>query len=87
MPEPQTPEQIAEWEAWLDERPPRVREVAERLPPWKDYTLTTTGQHCIIKQYDEHDDGHVTLTIVAWQEWFPLLRGVFGIDPETLEER
>ena len=85
MPESLTPEQQAEWDAWLDERPASVREVAERLPPWHTYRLTTTDQLCSIDHYDEHEDGQVTLSIVAWREWMPLPRGVFGINPDDLE--
>ena len=73
-----------QWQAWLAERPARVREVAERWPPWHTYTLTTTGQLCMILQYDEHPDQSVTVSIVAWRDWLPFPRNVFGINPEHL---
>lgn len=85
MPEPTTPEQIAEWEKWLDERPPHVREIAEEFPPWPTYRLTTTGQYAAITQYDEHEDGRVTVRVNVWRDWLPLVHGVFGIDPRSLE--
>ena len=86
MPEPSTPEQLAEWEEWLAGRPMMVRAIAERFPPWKTYLLKTTGQYAAIKHYDEHEDGSVTLTIIAWRDWLPIPRGVFGIDPNDLVE-
>ena len=59
-----------------------VRAVAERLPPWLAYRLTTTGQVCrvlaisedgTVRIYAEHPDlGGISGT------------GVFGIDPATL---
>lgn len=86
MPEPQTPAQVAEWAEWLAGRPEKVREVAERLPPWKNYRLKTTDQYAVIKHYDEHADGSVTLTIVVWRDWLPIPRGVFGVKPDDLVE-
>lgn len=86
MPEPTTPEQLSEWQAWLAERPDNVREIAEQYPPWPTYRLKSTGQHCAIRVYDEHDDGRVTVKITAWYE--PMImppRGVFGVDPHDLE--
>jgi hypothetical protein len=84
MSAPTTPVQRAEWEAWLATRPKKVREVASAYPPWHTYELLSTGQLCSIQHYDEHDDGSVTLSIIAWREWLPLPIGVFGIDPEDL---
>lgn len=86
MPEPTTAAEIAEWEQWLAERPPSVRAVAKKYPPWLKYRLKSTGQHCTITLYDEHEDGSVTVRIWAWYE--PRImpaRGVFGVDPEDLE--
>lgn len=85
MPAPSTPEQHAEWSQWLADRPEKVREIAEKYPPWHTYRLTTTDQLCRIDHYDEHDDGNVTLTITAWRDGLPFPRGVFGIDPAALE--
>jgi hypothetical protein len=82
-----TPEQSAEWLAWVEQRPPEVRAVVERLPPWGVYRLTTTGQLCRIQSYDEPEDGGpCTVTIVAWYEWMPFFpRGVFGVNPDELQ--
>lgn len=90
MTEP-TVEQLVQWQDWLAARPERVREVAERLPPWKTYLLSyegeMTGQKCSIMHYDEHDDGSVTLTIHAWRDWNPFdQRKVFGVSPENMHE-
>lgn len=82
-----TAEQLAEWQEWLWERPPAVREVAERLPPWKLYRMTDTGQRVRILQYDEHHDDSVTLT-VSVDNYFNFVlveRNVFGIDPAVME--
>ena len=45
----------AAWKAWLAERPPHVRAVAERFNPWTLYKLTTTGQRCSIIGFHEVD--------------------------------
>lgn len=87
MPEPQTPQQEAEWQAWLAERPEKVREVAEAYPPWGDYFMPKTEQNAVIQHYDEHEDGSVTLFIVVWRDWLPLPHGVFGVPPEDLVRR
>lgn len=77
-----TQEMRDEWQAWVEGRPPVVRAIAEKLPPWRPYRLTTTGQICRVQAFAE--DG--TVRIVAEH---PTLgeftrRSVFGIDPATL---
>ena len=85
MSEP-TGQQLVEWQEWLAERPPNVRAVAERLPPWRKYWLTTTGQHARVVSYEEDDAGDVTVSIHVWRDWHPVEWNVFGVDPESLAE-
>lgn len=87
-----TDDQVAAWQAWVAERPPAVRDVAERLNPWDMYRLTTTGQRCRILSFGEvvTDDGaptgEVTVTIYAEHRDLGAVSGrqVFGIKPEEL---
>jgi hypothetical protein len=39
-----TAEQEASYAAWVAERPPAVRVIAERFTPWELYRLKTTNQ-------------------------------------------
>lgn len=73
----------AKGQAWLETRPPVVRDVAERFPPWHLYRLTTTGQNARIVAYAENG----TVRCDCWHDWAPefTLVNVFGIDPNTLE--
>lgn len=81
-----TEAQRQEWAAWLAERPPAVRTVAERFPPWALFLLTTTGQHARLLSVSEMQDGRVTAKAVCWQPEEPALtaRIVFGLDPDDL---
>jgi hypothetical protein len=91
VPDALTAHQQEEWKGWLATRPQDVAEVARALPPWGEYRVKQTGQLARVQSYQEGDGvagsmfEHVTLNIVAWQEWFPLPRGVFGVKPEDLE--
>lgn len=83
-----TDEQVAGYRAWIGDRPPHVRAVAERFDPWTLYRLKTTGHRVTVVGFDEYEDGRVTLRInvegrfnvVAFE------RQVFGIDPDDLVE-
>lgn len=87
--------QLAEWEAWCDERPPDVAAVARAHPPWRMYRVKDTGQYCVVRSYQEAEENPapdsmfatVTLNIFAWYDWSgPALgHGVFGVKPENLE--
>lgn len=70
------------WQAWLDERPPVVRQVAERFNPWTMYRLTTTGQRCAVLAFASSG----TVRVYAEHETLGPVTGVeaFGIAPETL---
>jgi hypothetical protein len=96
-----TPDAREAWRQWVAERPPVVREVAERFPPWTLYRLhdpegNPTKQRVYVLSFQEEHCGcgdcchrpHVTLT-VAVDGRFNLVaaeRGVRGIVPERLVE-
>lgn len=72
------------WHEWLATTPDHVRQVAEKLPPWQHYELSTTGQRCVIVSFQEHHaDDSVSVTIHV--DAFPFVREVFGIDPADLK--
>lgn len=79
-----------EWDDWLAGRPPSVRDVAARWPPWRLYRLAGTGQRVTIHSYGERADrsGVVTLTVAVTGEYnrIDFGRMVFGIDPADLTE-
>jgi hypothetical protein len=75
-----TPEDVAEWEAWLVEHC-EVAELAARFSPWKRFRLKTTGQRCQPIAFGE--DGTLRVRTES------LLLGVvdvFGIDPADVED-
>jgi hypothetical protein len=82
----------AEWDEWLAGRPPHVREVCEKLPPWNLYR-NGVGQRVTIVSYDSvlDDDtdeptGEVQLSIEVGDYWnFVVIpRKVFGVPPDDL---
>ena len=77
-----------EWEKWVQSRAIAVRQIAERLTPWRLYRMKSTGQRVVIESYGEHVDGHVTLTVSITGKYNAILfdRSVFGIEPDDLEE-
>lgn len=88
-----TEEQKREWEKWLKERPEHVREVAEKIVPWKLYKLKgiehDIGTRYSPFSYDEMEDGTVTLQcrrVGGITSFMGDDIGVFGIKPENLEE-
>jgi hypothetical protein len=83
-----TDEQRREWDAWCAERPPGVREIAERCPPWKLFRLTTSGHRVYLRSIQEHDDGPPTVTVAVDEQFNAVMfsRQVFGIDPASLVE-
>lgn len=83
-----TPEQLSEWNDWVQSRPERVRSVAVKLPPWKLYRIRQSGHRVTIQAFDEQTDGKVTCRVLVGGE-FNLVafeRQVFGVDPDDLEE-
>lgn len=83
-----TEETIAEWEQWLADRPPDIQEIAKRFRPWKLYRLSTTGQRVTVIGFDEMEDGTCAVKICVLARWNFLFfeKGVFGINPDDLEE-
>lgn len=77
-----------EWESWLAERPPEVRALAIRRPPWKLYRMKDTGRRVFVLQYDEYADGSVNLRVAVTGDYNVLAfeRAVFGIEPDDLVE-
>jgi hypothetical protein len=78
------------WAAWLAELPDNVRKVAEEYPPTQKYRVKGVpdiGSYYIPTQYDEKEDGTVTLTCAKFNDEIPLIGGhrVFDVVPETLE--
>ena len=84
-----TAEQEATWRAWVAERPPHVRVIAERLPPNRLYRLMTTGQRVVPQSFQEHEGSDrvtVTVAVLAKFNFVSHERAVFGVDPADLEE-
>ena len=83
-----TAEEIAGYLAWVAERPPAVKAVAERFKPWALYRLTTTGHRVTLRSFGEGDDGAVTLTVRVSGDFNAVIfeRDVFGILPDDLVE-
>lgn len=54
-------EQIDGYAEWVAERPSHVRTVAEKFTPWTLYKMKSTGHRCTVSQFDEMEDGGVTL--------------------------
>lgn len=87
-----TKEQELEWDAWLAERPKNVREVAEKIVPWKSYRNieeeNDLGNRYSPVSYSEEPDGKVTVNCHKTNKECPPLGGygVFGMDPAKLIE-
>lgn len=77
-------QQVREWFKWFNERPPAIKEMVLKYPPWKKYKMKATG-----------DDWY---EIMAWNEGghFRVVRHssvtgepmweVFGVEPKDLIE-
>jgi hypothetical protein len=85
--------QLADYEAWKNDRPPHVRVLAERLLPWKLYRLASSGHRVVVRGFDDSGaDGDfppVALVRIAVLGRFNLVefeRQVFGIQPDDLVE-
>lgn len=77
---------ISEYEAFVESRPPHVREVMRRFDPW---TLYRYGrQRVIFLGLDEEDDGGITARIHVSAQYNLVLfeRNVFGVPWQELEE-
>ena len=79
-----TPEQQAEWDAWVAGRPPVVQERCRAFPPNRLYLLKSSNHRVTIYSYSE--DGTMTVTVSGDYNLITFNRNVFGIKPEDLEE-
>lgn len=71
-------------EEWLEGRPEHIKDMARAYPPWKLYRMKDTGQRVPIYAY--HENGTVTVMVLAEYNWCSFERRVFGIDLDNLEE-
>lgn len=74
---------VAAYKAWCETRPPVVRAIAERLPPWYLYRMKSTGQ--IVTMAAVAEDGTVRVDVTGQFNEVLFDRSVFGIDPHDLE--
>lgn len=79
-----TPEQLAEYEAWVASRPPVIQEMVKTHPPTKLYRLEDTGQRVTISGYSE--DGTVKVIVEGRYNAVMFDRQVFGIPLSALTE-
>jgi hypothetical protein len=83
---PLTGRPLKRWNNWVAKRPPVVRDLCERFPPWKYFDMPKTGQVVTVLSYFEngtlkvwvHADRVSTPAVVQF--------GVFGVPPEDLKE-
>lgn len=78
-----TAEQEQGWAAWVETRPPLVRDVARRFEPWSLYRLKSTGQRVTIRSIAT--DGTLTVNVTGQFNLISHARAVFGIDADDLE--
>lgn len=85
-----TGEMVADWSAWVADRPQVVRDLilSRDFAPWKLYRLKTSGHRVTIHSFDEHKDGPPTLRVHVTGKYNAVAfeRTVFGIHPEDLIE-
>jgi hypothetical protein len=84
-----TKEQERAWAAWLAERPPAVRAVAERLPPNRLYLLKTSKHRVMVLSFQEPKNGGpitITVAVIGKYNFMFFDRQVFGVNPDDLEE-
>lgn len=82
-----TDEERAQYAAWVAERPPTVRAIAERFQPWELYRIKPNGHRVVVLSFGEAEDGSVTLTVLVGGHFNRVMfeRQVFGINPDELE--
>lgn len=78
-----TPEQQAEFDKWVAERPPFIRGMIKRCPPDRLYS-NGAGHRVTILSYEE--DGTVTVAITGQYNKITFERNVFGVPIEDLQE-
>jgi hypothetical protein len=85
-----TDQQKSDWNEWVRNRPDKIREIAEKVFPWKLYRLKSSGHRVTVYSIDEPADTNVepTLKVIVSGDYNKVLfeRTVFGIKLEDLEE-
>lgn len=79
-----TKEMTAAWQGWLATRPAVIREMGERLVPWKLYRMKSTGHRVTVVSFFE--DSTVRVNVSAEYNLLSFERQVFGIAADDLEE-
>ncbi len=79
-----TAEQHSMWREWLAERPPEVRDLAKRFPPYKLFRMEDTGHRVFAMAYNE--DGTLNVAVTAEFNFVIFPRNVFGVRPDSLTE-
>jgi uncharacterized protein YkwD len=74
----------AEFDAWVETRPPVIQRLCKRLPPDRLYLLKSSGHRVTLRSYSE--GGTVTVNVTGQYNLISFDRYVFGIDPDDLEE-
>jgi len=72
------------WQEWLKNKPPIIKELAARFPPYKLFRLKPTGQRGPIVSLSE--SGTVTMQITGDFNRVMFAKNVFGLNPDDLEE-
>lgn len=79
-----TQEDQAEHDAWVESRPPVVKEIARKLDPQYCYLLKTSNQ--FVTMYSISENGTVTVNVLAaLNPGLDFERQVFGVDPDDLQ--
>lgn len=79
-----TPEEQAEWDAWVASRPPVVADLCRRFPPNRLYLLTSSNHRVTVHSYQE--DGTLQVDVGGEYNKVMFERRVFGVKPEELTE-
>ena len=79
-----TPEETVKWNQWISEKPPMIRDMAERFPPNRLYRLKGTDQRVTLLSFNE--DGTVSVNVGRRFNLVFDSTNVFGIDINDLEE-
>ncbi len=80
-----TPEEVTAWNEWVAERPPAIRDVAQRFDPWSLYRLKSSGHRVTVYSVDASDPVTVTVDVTGDFNAVTFERRVFGINPDDLE--
>ena len=78
-----TESELKSWQKWCDSRPPVVKALAERFPPWELFRIKSTGQRVFAISYFE--GGTLKVAVTGRFNLVMMETAVFGIKPEDLE--